>query len=295
MTTATGTVRATMIAPFAALLESYSVEVTARDVRSADRLAGRLRPGSEVFVANIPHDALDMLVEASKRLRSVGLIPVPHIVARNIRGPDELNSLLERLAGEAGVDRILALGGDRDRPVGSLNAGLQLIESGSLEEHGIRHVSVACYPEGHPRIGEGALQSALVAKLAAAAGRGFETRLVSQFAFEPGPIVNMLRRLRDAGIRAPARVGVAGPAGRTTLIKYAIRCGVGASLRALTERKKLASSLLGAETPDELLAAVAQAFAADPSLGIEGVHFFTFGAPEQSIEWAQAARAAGPN
>jgi methylenetetrahydrofolate reductase (NADPH) len=73
-----------------------------------------------------------------------------------------------------------------------------------------------------------------------------------------------------------------------------MRCGVGASLRALTERKSLASSFFGGETPDELLSFVALASAGEAGLGIEGVHFFTFGAPESSVEWAQSARGADP-
>jgi methylenetetrahydrofolate reductase (NADPH) len=294
MSTAIGAGRDLAAAQLARLLESYSVEVTARDATSFDRLAGRLPTGAEVFVANIPNDSLDLLVRAAARLRALGFVPVPHVVARNIRDLVELDSLMKRLAGEAGVDRVLSLGGDRDKPVGTLDASLQLIESGAYEKYGVRHVTLACYPEGHPRIGEQLLRSALDAKLAEAARRGLEVRLVSQFTFDPEPILAMTRRFRAAGISAPLRVGVAGPASRAKLIRYAMRCGVGASLRALTERKSLASSFLGGETPDELLSIVALAAAGDAALGIEGVHFFTFGAPESSVEWAQTTRAARP-
>jgi methylenetetrahydrofolate reductase (NADPH) len=191
------------------------------------------------------------------------------------------------LADEAGVDRVLALGGDRDWPVGAFDASIQLIQTAAFERHGIRKLAFACYPEGHPRIGRQQLEAALASKLAAAAERGLETRLVSQFAFEPGPILAFARRLPTIGISAPLRVGVAGPARRTALIKFAMRCGVGASLRALTERRHLAGSLLGGETPQQLLTDIALALEADPSLGIEGVHLFTFGAPANSIEWGQ--------
>ena len=72
-------------------------------------------------------------------------------------------------------------------------------------------------------------------KLAAAKARGLDAYLVGQFAFDAAPIVSLARRLREAGIDAPYRVGIAGPAKRTTLIKYALMCGVGPSLRALRE------------------------------------------------------------
>jgi methylenetetrahydrofolate reductase (NADPH) len=282
------------VVSLAALLKSYSIEVTARDATTFDRLVGRLPPGAEVFVANIPNDSLDLLVIACARIRAIGFVPVPHIVARNIRDLAELDLLMKRLAADAGVDRVLSLGGDRDKPVGALDASLQLIESGAYEKHGVRHVTIACYPEGHPRIGDELLRSALDAKLTALAQRGFEIRLVSQFTFDPEPILAMTRRFRAAGISTPLRVGVAGPASRAKLIRYAMRCGVGASLRALTERKSLASGFLGGETPDEVLSFVALAAAGDDALGIEGVHFFTFGAPESSVEWAQSARGANP-
>jgi methylenetetrahydrofolate reductase (NADPH) len=281
-------------APLGALLGTYSIEVTARDATTFDRLVGRFPPGGEIFVANIPNDSLDLLVTACARIRKLGFVPIPHIVARNIRDLAELDTLMKRLAAEAGVDRVLSLGGDRDKPVGDLDASLQLIESGAYEKHGVRHVTVACYPEGHPRIGEQVLWQAVDAKLAAATQRGLEVRLVSQFTFDPEPILAMAKRFRAAGVTAPLRVGVAGPASRAKLIKYAMRCGVGASLRALTERKSLASSFFGGETPDELLNFVALAAAGDEALGIEGIHFFTFGAPESSVEWAQSARAAKP-
>jgi methylenetetrahydrofolate reductase (NADPH) len=185
------------------------------------------------------------------------------------------------------VDRVLALGGDRDRPFGAFEESLQLIRTGSFERHGIRQIAIACYPEGHPRIGNQVLQEILEAKIAAIAERGLAARLVSQFAFNPEPVLDFARKLRAAGVSAPLRIGVAGPARRAKLVKYAMRCGVGVSLRALTDRRQLLGSLLGAETPEKLLTATALAHRDDPSLRLEGAHFFTFGAPEKSIEWAQ--------
>lgn len=269
----------------ARLLKNFSVEITSHDAEAA---TGRLAPGAEVFVANPPKEGVDTLVAAAARLHRAGLIPVPHIVARKLRDARELDHLVGRLAGDAGVGRVLALGGDRDSPVGAFDASLQLIETGVFERHGVRQVSIACYPEGHPRIPDAVLQSALRAKLAAVAERGIEARLVSQFGFAPEPVIAMARRLRAAGISAPLRIGVAGPAQRAKLVRYAMHCGVGASLRALTGHRSLVGSLVAGETPEALLTAVALVARDDPSLGIEGVHFFTFGAPEKSIVWAES-------
>lgn len=276
----------------AALLDDYSVEVTSRDAASVAAAAATMRPGTEVFVANLPREGADVLVAAARTLKLAGLSPVPHVVARNIAGPRELGDMLARLTAEAGVERALVLGGDRDDPAGPFDAALQLVETGAFQRAGIRRIAIGCYPEGHARIPADALAGALRDKLAAAADAGLDVLLVSQFVFDAAPVVAFAEGLRRQGVAAPLRVGVAGPADRAKLIKYALRCGVGASLRVLRERGELARNVLAGETPDEILGAVAAAAAARPELAITGAHFFTFGNPAGSIGWAEDVRAA---
>lgn len=276
----------------AALLDDYSVEVTSRDAASVAAAAATMRPGAEVFVANLPREGADVLVAAARTLKLAGLSPVPHVVARNIAGPRELGDMLARLTAEAGVERALVLGGDRDDPAGPFDAALQLIETGAFQRAGIRRIAIGCYPEGHARIPADALAGALRDKLAAAADAGLDVLLVSQFVFDAAPVVAFAEGLRRQGVAAPLRVGVAGPADRAKLIKYALRCGVGASLRVLRERGELARNVLAGETPDEILGTVADAAAARPELAITGAHFFTFGNPAGSIGWAEDVRAA---
>jgi methylenetetrahydrofolate reductase (NADPH) len=243
-----------------------------------------------VFIAALPGDSADKLIAAAAQLRRSGLIPTPHIVARNIEDRRELDDLLGRLVGEAGVDRALVLGGDRDKPTGEFDSSLQLIETGLLQKHAIRRIAIGCYPEGHPRIDDAILDQARAAKLAAAASAGLDVTLVSQFCFDAKPIIGLVRRIRAQEVTAPFRVGVAGPASRTTLIKYAMMCGVGPSLRVLKERQDLALSMMSGETPENLLSEIALECARDPQLGIAGVHFFTFGSLAKSAEWAEMHR-----
>ena len=268
------------------LLKNYTAEVTARDRKGQDAAPALMAPGSEVYIAAIPGESEDRLVAAAAHLRKAGLVPTPHIVARNIENRAGLDELLRRLVGEAGLDRALVLGGDRDKPAGEFESSLQLLETGLFQKHGVRRIRLACYPEGHPRIADEVLEKARAAKLEVAAKAGLDVWMVSQFCFDPKPIIGLARRMRAVGVTAPFRVGVAGPAERATLVKYALMCGVGASLRALKERQDLARSVLTGETPEALLSEVAQAQACDPSLGIAGVHFFTFGALARSAEWA---------
>jgi methylenetetrahydrofolate reductase (NADPH) len=276
------------------LLRVYSVEVTAHDDRSIDAVIKHARPGTEVFIANLPNEKPRVVIEAARKLRGGGLEPVPHIVARNTASAKGLEDLLQGLHAEARVTKALILGGDREDAAGTYSSALEIIETGLLQKNGIRSICLACYAEQHPRIPEDVLQQALADKLRAAEAAGLATLLVSQFLFDPEPLVRFTRSLRERGIEAPLRVGIAGPAERTKLIRYALRCGVGASLRVLRSRGDLARNVLSGETPDDLLAAIASANADDPTLGITGAHFFTFGDPASSIRWAEKNRADKP-
>jgi methylenetetrahydrofolate reductase (NADPH) len=84
------------------------------------------------------------------------------------------------------------------------------------------------------------------------------------------------------------RVGLAGPADRRTLWKYALHCGIGNSIRALGTRVDAVANLLARKTPDAIVRELAVAQRQDPGLGIEGVHIFTFGGVAGAAAWATA-------
>ena len=275
---------------FMTRLPDYSAEVTTPDRKALDEAARLMPKDARVYVAALPKDPPDRQIRVCSEVRSLGLIPVPHIVARNIPDRDALDRLLGRLAQEAGVDRALVLGGDRDVPAGEYDCSLQLIESGLLQAHGIDKIAIAVYPEGHPRIPDDVLDQARTDKLAAARAAGLEAILISQVCFEAAPIIRFLRKIRAEGVTERVRVGVAGPAKYSTLVKYAMICGVGSSLRALKERESLAKNLLSGETPEKLILELEEAAEAEPSLNIWGIHFFTFASLKNTIEWVEGFR-----
>lgn len=270
------------------LLKGYSAEVTTPDRKSLDAAAELMPKGARVYIAALPKDPPDRQIETAKAVRELGLEPVPHLVARNIKSRAAFDDQLARLRDEARVDRALVLGGDRDDAAGEFHCALQLIETGLFHKYGIDKIAVGCYPEGHPRIKDDALKKALFDKLAAAKEQDLHIILVSQLCFDADTIVRFIRGLREEGVTARFRVGVAGPAKPATLVKYAMICGVGPSLRALRERQEMAKNLLSGETPEALLTEIALAQAAEPSLDIWGVHFFTFAALRKTIEFAES-------
>ena len=109
----------------------------------------------------------DEAVGAAIRLRALGLEPVPHIAVRNFSSADALDNFLARLNGEARVDNVLIIAGDRDES-GPFRSALDAIDSGLLRRRGIRGIGIAGYPDGHPRIGDEELNRALRDKIAAA-------------------------------------------------------------------------------------------------------------------------------
>jgi methylenetetrahydrofolate reductase (NADPH) len=269
-----------------ATMTPYSLEVTPRDADAFEAVAGLLPPLAEVFVADLPHQEPDLVVEACSRYRRAGFRPVPHLVARNIESSEKLRSLLARLVGEAEVDRVLVLGGDRSEPAGPFREALDLLEAQQLSENGIRKIALACFPEGHPAIPVDRLQGALEAKLAAAAQSGLDVLLISQFLFDARPLLGYVRRLRAGGVAAPLRAGIAGPADAATLLRFGSDLGVGASKRVMETRAGEPDDRSADANPQALTAAICEAQALEPALRIEGFHFFAFGSTGETISWA---------
>jgi len=265
------------------LLNCFSVEITPGDRKSLELAANSLPKGTEAFIASLPTGRLDQVVETATFLRNVGLEPVPHLAARNLESPEQLSEFLKALSGEASVKRALVIGGDRDQPLGFYGQSLQILNSGLLQKHGIRKAYISCYPEGHPRIADDQLNFSRRLKLNVARDTGLQVGLVSQFCFETLPIVRMVRQLRQENPAVPVRVGLAGPVGPTTLLKYAAVCGVGASIRVIRERQSLAKNLMTSSTED-LLSEIAGLQSSIAATGIEGIHFFTFGALARTAE-----------
>jgi methylenetetrahydrofolate reductase (NADPH) len=211
---------------------------------------------------------------------------VPHIAARRLANFTQASDFLLRAVAQAGVDRVLLIGGDNNA-MGPFRSSFDLLATGVVERQGVGHVAFAGYPEGHPAIDASILDAALQAKVALARQRGLQVSLVSQFSFESVPILHWLASLHQQGIDCPVRIGVAGPASVATLAKYAVRCGIGASLRVLARGHTAFARILTEAGPEALIAALV----ADDSIQarFEGLHVFTFGGVRHTADWIRAS------
>jgi methylenetetrahydrofolate reductase (NADPH) len=275
------------------MLRGFSIEVNPGETKVIDAAPQRLDPGTEVFMTWIPGKNPMDTVGPAKKLRDAGLYPTPHVGARHVESAAQLEDFAGRLVREAGVDRVLIIAGDRDTPAGPFDSSLAVMQSGILQKAGINRVSVGGFPEGNPKISDPLLWEAIAAKTKFAKENGIDLTIVTQFAFEAKCIVDWVRKVRGMGIDNPIRLGFAGPASLISLTRYAMVCGVGASMKVLTEKPQFAKLLID-KGPEPLIRGVADhcgpGAGSNLPLGIKGVHFFVFGGFNKTIDWINAAR-----
>ena len=267
-----------------ALLAGASLELSSRDPAEIDACADLLEPGTSVYISMPPGQTYHGIVALATRLKRAGFRPVPHVAARRIASRDALDEYLARAAGEANVDSALVIAGDSDRASGPFESSLGLLETGLFQRHGIAHLGVAGYPEGHPRIAASALDAALAAKKGLARRAGLDLQVVTQFCFESEPVLSWVAKMKGHGL--PVRLGLSGPASLPRLLRFAMLCGIGNSVRALKARPQAITRLLVEAGPETVVRDIAHR--SGPP--VAGVHFFCFGGLVRTARWLRAIR-----
>ena len=255
------------------LLADYSMEMTAKDVAHIVEASPAIAPGAQVSVTFLPNEHQDARVAAAATVRRLGFTPMPHISARRLKSIDDLRDYLGALRREVAPDRVFVVAGDADHPEGPYPDAMSVIRSGLLEAHGISHVGLAGYPGGHPHIPDETLQQALLKKRAALASRGLSSSIITQFGFDAEPVLDWIAALREAGVDDTIRVGVPGPTSIARLLKFAARCGVGASAKVMSKYGISMTRLLGHAGPDLLVKEFADQLDADRH-GRVRLHFY---------------------
>ncbi|MEL6958377.1 MAG: methylenetetrahydrofolate reductase [Pseudomonadota bacterium] len=271
-----------------AFLDGYSIEVMPRTAEKVEDFKALLPKGTRVYIAHIEGTPIDDMVRTAKRLAEEGYPVMPHFPARIIKDEATLKNWIAMYQGEAGVDQALLLAGGVETPHGDFHSSMQLMESGAFAE--FKRLHVAGHPEGNkdidPKGGTANVDDALRWKQRFSETTDAQMALATQFAFEAGPIIEWADSLKAAGITIPIHIGIAGPAKLQTMIKFAIACGVGPSLRVLQRRAKDVTKLLLPFEPTEVLTDLAAHKAANPDSNIERVHFFPLGGIKTNATWA---------
>ena len=265
------------------ITDGYSLEMTAKDIASLREAAPLIAPGTPVAVTFLPGEEAQARVEAAKAVRALGFEPMPHFSARRILSGDAFEAYLEAVVCEAGVKRCFVIAGDPPEPEGPFADSSAMLATGAFERAGMQAIGIGGHPEGHPNMTDEQCWAVLKSKCADIERRGMASLIVTQFAFDSDRLLAWLKELRERGLDAPVRLGVPGPAGMKTLLRFASRCGVGASASVMAKYGLSITNLLGSAGPDKLVDAIAAGLG--PEHGKVRLHFYPFGGMKRTVEW----------
>ena len=260
------------------------MEMTGKDVARLEAAAAVIPPGTRVHITFLDNEDLAMRVNAAAAAKRLGFTPVPHISARRITSPAELAEFLAALRAIGASEYVFAVAGDPAVPLGPYQDSLALIESGVFQRYGVRHISVAGYPDGHPAIPAGVLWSVLERKSAALARLRLPGVVLTQVEFDVERVLGWLEEVRQHGVELPVRVGVPGPASIKELLGFASRLGVSTSATIARKYGFSVANLLGKAGPETFIRELQAGL--DPARhGEVLLHFYTFGGFKGTAEW----------
>lgn len=255
-----------------------------------DNLAEILPKGTRVYIAHIEGTPIDEMVKTAQKIHDAGFKSMPHFPARLIKNKSVLEDWVTRYKNEANVEEALLIAGGSNKPIGDFDSSIQLIETGVFDANCFKRLHVAGHPEGNKDIDTGGLNlnvnKALSWKNEFAKRTDAQMALTTQFCFESSVVVDWVNEIEAMGIDIPVHIGIAGPAKLQTLLKYAIECGVGASMKVLQKRARDITKLLLPYNPNQILEELSEIKSNNPNFNIEQVHFFPLGGVKRVTDWA---------
>ena len=251
-------------------------------VQGIEEKVAALPPGATVTVTASPALGIDRTLDVSRTLAARGYSVVPHLAARMISGRGHLERLIQRLEGST-VHEVFVVGGDATPPAGAYADAGDLLEELAGLAHPFARVGIGGYPEGHPLVADERLLEALFRK------QPYASQIITQLCFDAAALAAWTADIRAAGVTLPVLVGLPGVVERKRLAEISLKSGVGASLRYLRKHGRQIVTLARSKRydPTQLAGEIAE-YASDPSLGIRGVHLFTFNQVEPTRDWVAA-------
>jgi methylenetetrahydrofolate reductase (NADPH) len=228
-----------------------------------------------------PAKGIGATLDLTERLIEHGYPVVPHLAARMISGPGELEAIVARLK-ELGVDDVFCPAGDADPPAGEYVGSVAMLEHLTSMGRPFGHVGITGYPESHPAIEDDITIQSMWDK------RAHGTYVVSNLCFDAGTIHTWLKRMRRRGITLPVLIGLPGPVERAKLLSMATKIGVGQSVKFLSSHVSTFARIAapGGYSPERFLQKSA-GFLADGSMNVTGLHLFTFNQVAETEAWRQ--------
>jgi methylenetetrahydrofolate reductase (NADPH) len=229
-------------------------------------------------VTAAPSKGLGATLDLATSLADSGYRVVPHLAARMVSGRAELVDVVARLK-EHDVTGLFVPAGDADPPAGPYHGAVDLLRELDELGHHFTHIGITGYPESHPTIDDDVTVQAMWDK------RHYATHIVSNMTFDAEHLATWAERVRRRGVTLPMLIGVPGPVERTKLLGMASKIGVGESLRFLRKQKSVFARIASPGFSTDRFVSRVAALASNESLGVEGLHIFTFNQVEVIESW----------
>ena len=271
------------------LLSDASIELIPEQAHQFAPAANSFESNTLVFLPHIAGKPLQAQTDAAAFLIGRGFRPVAHLSFRNFRSHEELDQHIRDLSA-TGVRHCLAIGGVPSATPNAVVANaLELIDRKSFRDSDFETVFLAGHPEGIAGVAPDALHAALAAKIEMLRAQGRSVEIATQFAFDGAAMARWAADLKGNGISVPIRFGVAGVTSLPKLIKFAVLCGVGASLNVLRQRASSIFKVMTDQDPEDVLEALGRTLATVDAPVVR-VHFFPFGGWEKTAHWLASKR-----
>jgi len=205
---------------------------------------------NEVYITMIPGANCRDTIEAANVIQAAGKQAIPHIAARSFSGPEVLEICLSGLQ-DAGIKRVLLIGGGVPEPAGKYASVMDLLKTGLFAKYGINSFDFAGHPEGNPD--DPNSEHHLLDKLRWTDEREISARIVTQWSLDAKKTNNWISDLREKGVINPIHIGVPGPSTVRTLIRFAKVCGVKASTQVLRKQGLNISKLMFVNKPNKII------------------------------------------
>lgn len=275
-------VAASVLRVIVELARDASIEINVPEIKHLASARSILGSGRKMYVSHLPKQSWAETIAATQAIRDAGFDPVPHVPVRLLANGEEADEIIGALSAYA--HEVLLISGDYGEPRGPFSSVIELLRTGVLVRHGVSRLSFAGHPEGHPRVALEKIRDAEIEKDRWARESGVAATILTQFFFESAPFTEWVDELRTAGTQSRIVAGVAGPASIAKLVRFAVRCGVGRSLRALGAGPNVMTRLLDEHGPETLLAELARSRMDSPT-AFDGIHLFGFGGFVRTCEW----------
>jgi methylenetetrahydrofolate reductase (NADPH) len=263
-------------------MQKYSIEIVPKQIERLKYLPRDVF--TEVYVAYIPGEKYENIVEASKSLIKDGFNVIPHCPARTISSKKELDSYLSQLS-FIGVKKILTLAGSGNNhfeitknPNNIFSNTLEMLETGLFEKYQFEQINIAGHPEGNPMDPES--DKNLQLKCQWLHNHNFNSSIVTQWTTNLESTNKWILDTKEMikskfDNKISITIGIAGPAKLTTLINYAKICGVDAT-SMIIKNKKLSLRHLVKHNPTKIISELRN---------YDSLHFFPFGGIREICNW----------